>query len=232
MHGNGHAGFGGRPAETDRWQHRHRAAGRPHTFRLRVAEVLGPDRPRPAAGLHRRHRGRSLGPVRASSPRSGASPIRRSAELWQNAWTEFVPFLDYDVEIRKIICSHERHREHQRPLPASGPGPRPLPHRTGRAEVPLPGHPIPRPDRQGQGTMGDEVEARPQRVRHHLRRPDHRQEMITDQIRSTVYPSGSMIESGGLAPPYLLPSWLLSVLRPAGLIRVFRFGLRGAWSSP
>ena len=25
--------------------------------------------------------------------------------LWQNAWSEFVPFLDYDVEIRKIICS-------------------------------------------------------------------------------------------------------------------------------
>jgi transposase-like protein len=33
VHGNGHAGFGGRPAETDRWQHRHRAAGRPHSFR-------------------------------------------------------------------------------------------------------------------------------------------------------------------------------------------------------
>ncbi|WP_240325335.1 MULTISPECIES: IS256 family transposase [Amycolatopsis] len=25
--------------------------------------------------------------------------------LWRNAWTEFVPFLDYDVEIRKMICS-------------------------------------------------------------------------------------------------------------------------------
>ena len=25
--------------------------------------------------------------------------------LWRNAWSEFVPFLDYDVEIRKIICS-------------------------------------------------------------------------------------------------------------------------------
>jgi Transposase and inactivated derivatives len=25
--------------------------------------------------------------------------------LWNNAWTEFVPFLDYDVEIRKVICS-------------------------------------------------------------------------------------------------------------------------------
>jgi transposase-like protein len=25
--------------------------------------------------------------------------------LWHNAWSEFVPFLDYDVEIRKVICS-------------------------------------------------------------------------------------------------------------------------------
>jgi putative transposase len=26
-------------------------------------------------------------------------------KLWENAWSDFVPFLDYDVEIRKIICS-------------------------------------------------------------------------------------------------------------------------------
>jgi transposase-like protein len=25
--------------------------------------------------------------------------------LWRSAWEEFIPFLDYDVEIRKIICS-------------------------------------------------------------------------------------------------------------------------------
>ena len=25
--------------------------------------------------------------------------------LWENAWEEFTPFLDYDVEIRKVICS-------------------------------------------------------------------------------------------------------------------------------
>jgi putative transposase len=25
--------------------------------------------------------------------------------LWNNAWSEFVPFLDYDVEIRRVICS-------------------------------------------------------------------------------------------------------------------------------
>jgi putative transposase len=27
------------------------------------------------------------------------------ATLWRSAWNEFIPFLDYDVEIRKIICS-------------------------------------------------------------------------------------------------------------------------------
>jgi transposase-like protein len=25
--------------------------------------------------------------------------------LWDNAWPEFIPFLDYDLEIRKVICS-------------------------------------------------------------------------------------------------------------------------------
>ena len=25
--------------------------------------------------------------------------------LWTNAWSEFVPFLDYDVEIRRVLCS-------------------------------------------------------------------------------------------------------------------------------
>ena len=25
--------------------------------------------------------------------------------LWENAWSEFIPFLDYDLEIRTVICS-------------------------------------------------------------------------------------------------------------------------------
>ena len=25
--------------------------------------------------------------------------------LWENAWQEFIPFLDYDIEIRKVLCS-------------------------------------------------------------------------------------------------------------------------------
>lgn len=25
--------------------------------------------------------------------------------LWRNAWTELVSFVDYDLEIRKVLCS-------------------------------------------------------------------------------------------------------------------------------
>ena len=25
--------------------------------------------------------------------------------LWRSAWGEFIPFLDYDVEIRRVLCS-------------------------------------------------------------------------------------------------------------------------------
>lgn len=32
-------------------------------------------------------------------------PYPAISRLWRTAWSEFVPFLDYDVEIRKIICS-------------------------------------------------------------------------------------------------------------------------------
>ena len=28
-----------------------------------------------------------------------------AVRLWRSAWSEFIPFLDYDVEIRKIICT-------------------------------------------------------------------------------------------------------------------------------
>jgi putative transposase len=30
---------------------------------------------------------------------------RAMIRLWRNAWTEFIPFLDYNVEIRTVICS-------------------------------------------------------------------------------------------------------------------------------
>ena len=31
--------------------------------------------------------------------------------LWENAWAEFVPFLDYSAEIRRVIYSTNAHRE-------------------------------------------------------------------------------------------------------------------------
>lgn len=43
--------------------------------------------------------------------------------LWENAWAEFVPFLQFDPEVRKVVC----HRIGERPHPPGGQGPRALP---------------------------------------------------------------------------------------------------------
>ncbi len=118
----------------------------------------------------------------APSEAAAAERFAEFAETWGSrypadradsgsaAWTEFVPFLDYDVEIRTGHLFDQRDREPQRPLPAGGQGPRALPDRAGRAQVPLPGHPIAGPDRPGPSTMGDALEASLERVRDHLRR--------------------------------------------------------------
>ena len=57
------------------------------------------------AGLHRgqRRAGRRHGST--SSPTKWGSQVPGAVQLWRNAWAEFVPFLDYDVEIRQIICT-------------------------------------------------------------------------------------------------------------------------------
>lgn len=64
-------------------------------------------------------------------------------QLWESSWAEFVPFLEYDVEIRFGDLHDQRHRVDQRPLPKGGPRPGPLPQRGRRPEVPVPGHPVP-----------------------------------------------------------------------------------------
>jgi putative transposase len=47
-----------------------------------------------------------------------------AVRLWRNAWNEFVPFLDYDVEIRKIICTtnaiESLHARYRRAVRARG----------------------------------------------------------------------------------------------------------------
>jgi putative transposase len=135
---------------------------------VRVPQVLGPDRARPPAGLHRGVGGGGAGPVRGVRGEVGqALPGDQPAVAQRLVGVRAVPRLR-----RRDPPDHLLHQEPERPLPPRRPGPRTLPQRPGRLEVSLPRHPIPRPDREGQGTMGDEVEARPERVRHHLRGPD------------------------------------------------------------
>jgi transposase-like protein len=87
-------------------------------------------------------------------------PYTAISKLWQNAWGEFVPFLDWEVDFRRIICSTNAieplNARYRHPV---------------RAEVPLPRDPLASPDRTGQGTLGNEW-TRTQRVRDRLQRPN------------------------------------------------------------
>ena len=43
---------------------------------------------------------------------------RAIIRLWRNAWEQFIPFLDYDVEIRRVLCSTNAIESLNAPLPA------------------------------------------------------------------------------------------------------------------
>jgi len=120
-------------------------------------------------------------------------PYPAIKRLWENAWSEFVPFLDYDVEIRKIICStnaiESLNARYRRAVRVRGHFPNEQAalkclYLTTRSLDPT-----------GQGTMGHKVEAGPERIRHHGPRP-YPDNMITDQIRSTVYLIDPQSETG------------------------------------
>jgi putative transposase len=116
-------------------------------------------------------------------------PYPAISRLWRSAWSEFVPFFDYDVEIRKISCSTNAiesiNARYRCAIRARGHFP------SDQAALKCL-YLVTRsldPTGKGKGTMGDEVEASTQRVRHHLRRPDPpgRMNQSMDQIRSTVH---------------------------------------------
>ena len=57
---------------------------------------------------------------------------------WETAWAEFVPFLEFPVELRKIVYTTNAIESLNARFRKSGPTPRPLPQRAGRAEGALP----------------------------------------------------------------------------------------------
>ena len=134
--------------------------GLPDVGRARLAEGDRADLHRPSAAEHvqptpRSGTGRAAAKTSSrSTPRSKPTPRWTALDefsakwekrypaiirLWENAWAEFIPFLDFDNEIRTVICTTNAIESINARLPAGGQGPRPLPDRAGRYQVPLPG---------------------------------------------------------------------------------------------
>ena len=98
-----------------------------------------------------------------------------AASRWRRRVEDTVHHTNPQVTAPNRNSAQDNQRVAQRPLPARDPGSRALVHRTDRAEVPVPGHPVPRPHRTRPGTMGDALEAGVERLRDQLRRPRHPQ---------------------------------------------------------
>ena len=163
-------GFGGRPAETDRWQHRHRAAGRPHTFRYasrkywdKISYDLKPIYTAPSAADARRAYDEF------AEKWGRAYPAIKT--LWDNAWAEYIGVPRLRRRDPQGPLLDERDREPERPLPPSRPGSRALPERAVRDEDLVLGDEESGPEGHRADTMGHALEASPERLRHHLRRP-------------------------------------------------------------
>jgi putative transposase len=91
--------------------------------------------------------------------------------LWDNAWNEFIPFLDYDVEIRRVICStnaiESLNARYRRAIKARGHFPNEM---AALKCLYLVTRSLD-PTGQGRARWAVRHEASAQRVRDHLRRP-------------------------------------------------------------
>ena len=138
---------------------------------------------RPPAGLHRRQRSRRR-PKLGEFHTRGATGIRRSEGLWANAWGEFVPFLDYRVEIRRVIYStnaiESLNARMRRATRARGHFP------NEQAALKCLYLTIRSLDPTGKGArpLDEPLETSPQRLRHHLRRPTLPHQQLTTATTS------------------------------------------------
>jgi putative transposase len=105
--------------------------------------------------------------------------------LWENAWPEFVPFLRFDREIRTVICTTNAiesiNARLRRAVNARGHFP------TEQAAMKCLYLAIMSQDPTGKGrkTLDQPVEGRPERLRHHLRRPPQRGTQVTTEEEVT-----------------------------------------------
>ena len=59
-------------------------------------------------------------------------------DVWRRAWNEFIPFLDYPPELRRVVYTTNADRIHQLPAPENHQDSRTFPVRRGRDEAALP----------------------------------------------------------------------------------------------
>lgn len=105
--------------------------------------------------------------------------------LWERAWAEFVPFLQFDVEIRKIVCTTNAiesvNARIRKAVRARGHFP------TEQAALKCVYLAVMSLDPTGNGaeTLDQAMEAGPPSLRHRLRRPPHRDPAVTTNPRVT-----------------------------------------------
>jgi transposase-like protein len=77
----------------------------PQQLPLRQPSASRPDRQGPQAAVHRPVGAGGQGPVHRVRPSLGRQVSGDREAVGGNARAEFVPFLEYDVEIRRVICT-------------------------------------------------------------------------------------------------------------------------------
>ncbi len=137
--------------------------------------------------------------------------------LWENAWPEFVPFLQFDKEIRRIGAPPTRS---SRSTPASAKPSRPaVTSPTSRPRSSASTSPSWRSTPQAKAGVDPEMEGSPQRFRHLIRRPPQQpQTSMTTQPSYTVRLTDPAMEARKSrrcrtcdAAPIPRPQWSLAM---------------------
>ncbi len=126
---------------------------------LRLQAGLAGDRQGPQAHLHSADRGGRRWNAWPTSPGPGRQKYPAIVKLWENAWAEFVPFLNFHPEVRTVIYTTNAIESHQRPDPQGRQGPGTFPDRDRRHEMCVPGGHESRPHRRRPQALDHPVEA-------------------------------------------------------------------------